>query len=314
MSDISIIVPAYNAEKYIEKCLNSLINQTKEELEFIIINDGSTDHTEEVVKSFKDKRIQYFKNKNQGIGKTRNFGISKAKSKYIMFLDSDDYLEKRACEEMYQKAENDSLDVVICDFYKEYDNGSIEEIRTSSFENASLKENPDIITEYLCPWAKLYTRKLITENKIRFPEDLKYEDAPFVIEALTCAKKIGKVDECLNYYLIHGNSETTVRDRRCFDIIKIVDRIRKTTKDKKYLKEKIDKLTVRILTNYTIQQRMQQDKKVGMEFIEKAFAYLEKEVPDYKSKKYYQGRGFLRSTIEKNKTLTKIYCNLYRRS
>ncbi|MBR3210704.1 MAG: glycosyltransferase [Bacilli bacterium] len=313
MSDISIIVPAYNAEKYIEKCLNSLIHQTKKELEFIIINDGSTDNTETVIKTFKDKRIKYFKNKNQGIGKTRNFGIEKANSKYVMFLDSDDYLDKHACEKMYQKAESDSLDVVICDFYKEYSNGTIEEIKTPFFENTSLKENPDIITEYLCPWAKLYTRKLIMDNQIRFPEKLKYEDAPFVIEALVGAEKIGKVDECLNYYLIHGNSETTVRDRRCFDIIKIIDRIRNFTKDKDYLKDKIDKLTVRILTNYTIQQRVQEDKRIGMEFIEEAFDYLEKEVPDYKNNKYYQGRGFLKRTIEKNKTLTKLYCSLYRR-
>ena len=312
MSDISIIVPAYNAEKYISKCLNSLINQTKKELEFIIVNDGSKDNTEQVVKEYKDDRIKYFKNKNQGIGKTRNFGIDKATSKYIMFLDSDDYLEETACEEMFKKAEKDKLDVVICDFYKEYDDGRIEEIRTPSFSNSSLKDNPDIITEYLCPWAKIYKRDLLVDNKIRFVEDLKYEDAPFVIEALDKAKKIGKIDKCLNYYLIHGNSETTVRDKRCFDILKIIDKIRTYTKDKEYLKEKIDKLTVRIITNYTIQQRVQEDKKVGEEFIDEAFSYLEKEVPDYKDNKYYEGRGFLRRTIEKNKTLTKLYCKLYK--
>jgi len=312
MSDISIIVPAYNAEKYIGKCLDSLIKQTKKELEFIIVNDGSTDKTEEIVKSYKDKRIKYFKNKNQGIGKTRNFGIEKSNSKYIMFLDSDDYLEKTSCEKMFNKAENNNLDLVICDFYKEYDNGEIEEIRNDSFEDSTLKENPNIITEFLCPWAKLYRSSLIKDNKIRFVENLKYEDAPFVMEALVKAKKIGKVDECLNYYLIHGNSETTVRDRRCFDILKIIEKVRSLTKGEVELKEKIDKLTVRMITNYTIQQRVQQDKNVGMEFIDKAFEYLKKEVPDYKKNKYYEGRGFLRRTIEKNKFLTKIYCKLYR--
>lgn len=313
MADISIIIPAYNAEKYIKKCLDSLINQTKEELEIIVINDGSTDDTENIVKSYKDKRIKYYKNKNQGIGKTRNFGIEKATSKYIMFIDSDDYIEKDACEKMYNKAENDNLDIVICDFYKEYDNGNIEEIHTPNFENSSLKENPDIITEYLCPWAKIYNRKMIEKNNIKFVEKLKYEDAPFVIAALCCANKIGKVDECLNYYLIHGNSETTVRDRRCFDILKIIDIIRKYTNDKEYLNEKINKLTVRIITNYTIQQRMQSDKKIGMEFIDKAFEYLKKEIPDYKNNKYYQNRSILKRTIEKNKLLTKIYCKLYRK-
>lgn len=312
MPDISIIVPAYNAEKYIRKCLDSLINQTKKELEFIIVNDGSTDKTEEIVKSYNDKRIKYFKNKNQGIGKTRNFGIIHAKGKYIMFLDSDDSLAKDACQKLFEKAENEDLDIVICDFYKELENGSIEEVRNPDFENASLEENPEIISENLCPWAKIYKRSIIVDNDIRFVENLKYEDAPFVIECLDRAKKIGKINECLNYYLIHANSETTVRDRRCFDILKIIDIIRKYTKKRPYLKDRIDRLTVRMITNYTIQQRVQENKKTGKEFIDLAFSYLEREVPDYKDSKYYEERGFVRSTIEKSKVLTKAYCGLYR--
>lgn len=308
---ISIIVPAYNAEKYIGKCLDSLLSQTYKDIEIIVVNDGSTDATEEIIKQYKDKRIKYYKNKNQGIGKTRNFGIEKATGNYIMFIDSDDYVEEDACEKMLNKATSDDLDVVICDFYKEYDDGRVEEAKVPSFKNSSLEENPEIITEYLCPWAKLYRRDLLVDNNIRFVEDLKYEDAPFVIEALDKAKRIGKVDACLNHYLIHGNSETTVRDRRCFDIIKIIDIIRKYSKGKSYLKDRIDRLTVRILTNYTIQQRMQQDEKVGIEFIDRAFDYLEAEVPDYQDNQYYENRGILRRTIEKNKTLTKVYCKIY---
>ena len=87
MADISIIVPIYNAEKYIKKCLDSLLNQTKKELEFILINDGSTDSTHDILKTYKDKRIKYFKNKNQGIGKTRNFGIDKAKGNAKKYTD-----------------------------------------------------------------------------------------------------------------------------------------------------------------------------------------------------------------------------------
>ena len=115
--DISIIVPIYNAEKYIKKCVESLLRQTKEELEIILINDGSTDQTEKIIKTFQDPRIRYFKNKNQGIGKTRNFGIQKAEGEYISFVDSDDTLEKTACEELYQKAKKDNLDVVVCNYY-----------------------------------------------------------------------------------------------------------------------------------------------------------------------------------------------------
>jgi len=184
---------------------------------------------------------------------------------------------------------------------------------SKSFKNSSLKDNPEILNEFLCPWAKLYRRDLIEKHEIKFIENLKYEDAPFVAIALDKASKIGKVDECLFAYRIHDNSETTVRDERVFDIITIVDIIRKYFKNKTYIRETLDALTVRILTNYTIQQRMQKDKSLSNHFIDSAFTYLKKEIPDYKNKKYYKNRSLFKRTIEKNKLLTKIYCNNYRK-
>ena len=312
MTDISIIVPIYNAEKFINKCVDSLLNQTKKEIELILINDGSTDNTHNILKKYNDKRIKYFKNKNQGIGKTRNFGIEKATGKYIMFVDSDDYLKENACEELYDKAEETKADLVICDFYKVYDDGHQEKIKLPSFKDGKLKDMPNILLDInLSPWNKLYKTKLIKDNNIKFVEGIKYEDAPFVSTALDCAKKITKLDSYLNYYVIHGNSETTVRDKRIFDILKIVDMIRKYFKNKKYMLDIVDKLTVRIITNYNIQQRNQKDIKVGMEFIDTAFEYLKKEVPNYKDNKYYENRSILKKTIEKSKILSKIYCRLY---
>ena len=312
-NDISIIVPIYNAEKYLKKCLDSIINQTKKELEIILINDGSTDSTEEIIKTYKDKRIKYYKNKNQGIGKTRNFGISKATGDYIMFVDSDDYIAKNACELLLEKALTDDCDLVVCDFYREYDNGNLVEERLGSFRDTTLKNNPSLLTRInLSPWNKLYKKELIDNNKLKFIENLKYEDAPFVANALAQANKIGKVDECLNYYCIHGNSETTVRNEKCFDILKIIEIIRTDLKGKEY-QEDLDKLTVRMITNYTIQQRNQKDIQVGMKFINQAFAFLEENVPDYKSNKYYESRGFLQRIIEKNKSLTKLYCKCVNR-
>lgn len=315
MTDISIIVPIYNAEKYLNKCIKSLINQTKQELEFVLVNDGSTDTSEEIIKSYKDKRIKHFKNKNQGIGKTRNFGIDKATGKYIMFLDSDDYLATHACEELFNRAEKDNLDLVINDFYRvDEETEKQEEIKILDFKNTTLKENKNLLLDVnLAPWNKLYKTELLKKNKIKFVEDLKYEDAPFVIEAMDKAKKIGHLNKFLNYYIIHKNSETTVRDKKIFDIIEIVDKIRKYFSKRKEFTETVDKLSVRILTNYTIQQRVQQDREVGKEFIDKAFKYMKENIPDYKDNKYYENRGFLRRTIEKNKFLTKTYCNYYRK-
>lgn len=312
MKDISIIVPIYNAEKYIDKCLTSLINQTKKELEIILINDGSTDKTEEIVKKYSDKRIKYFKNNNQGIGKTRNFGIEKATAKYIMFIDSDDYLEENACELLYEKAEKEKLEIVVCDFYQVYDHREKQVVKIPSFETTCLKNKPNLLLDInLSPWNKLYKRNLIINHNIRFVENLKYEDAPFVIEALDKAKRIGKIDKCLNNYVVHEYSETTVRDERIFDIIIIVDKIRKYLKGKK-IDSYVDELTLQILMNYNIQQRMQKDKKIGMRFIDESFDYIKTCIPNYRKNHYYKTRSPLKRLIEKNKILTKMYCWCYR--
>ena len=310
MADISIIVPIYNAEKYLNKCIDSLVNQTKKELEFILVNDGSTDSSEDIIKSYKDKRIKYFKNKNQGIGKTRNFGIDKATGKYLMFLDSDDYLDINACEKLYNKAIKEKSDLVVFDFYRVEE--TLKEVTINNFKSSSLKENPNLLLDInLGPCNKLIKRELIDKKNTRFNEELKYEDTPFVTEIIKNANKISKLNEYLHYYVIHSNSETTVRDERVFDIIKIIDIIRNQYKNEKYMEDVVNKLTVRTFTNYTIQQRVQKDLKVGMKFIDEAFSYMKKNIPDYKNNKYYETRGILRRTIEKNKFITKGYCSIY---
>lgn len=309
--DISIIIPVYNGENYIKKCIDSLINQTKRDIEIIIVNDGSTDNTEKIIKEYDDERIKYFKNKNKGIGYSRNFGIIKSTGNYLMFIDSDDYIEENACEELFDRCKKDDLDLLVCDFYREFSNKKVKEDRLEDFSNTKLIDNPKLLNIVnLSPWNKLYRRDLIIKNDIRFIEDLKYEDAPFVIDCLYKAKNIGKLNRCLNYYVIRNNSETTIRDEKCFDILKIIDIFRNKLKDERNLKEELDKLTVRIITNYTIQQRKQKDKKVAKRFINEAFNYLEKNIPDYKDNKYFENRSVLKRTIEKSKFLTNLYCSL----
>ena len=130
--------------------------------------------------------------------------------------------------------------------------------------------------------------------------------------ALDKAQNISKLDKCLYNYVIHGNSETTIRDERVFDILRIIDIIRIYFQDKDYIQEELKKLIVRMITNYTIQQRYQEDMKTGIKFINEAFSYLTKYIPDYKNNKYYKDRGIAKRTIEKNRILTIIYCQLYR--
>lgn len=118
MVKVSVIVPIYNTEKFLEKCLDSLVNQTLKEIEIILVNDGSPDNSEEICFSYlkNNEIIKYFKIQNGGCSNARNFGISKATGKYIMFVDSDDYVDLEFCRKMYKKIEREKLDLVSCNF------------------------------------------------------------------------------------------------------------------------------------------------------------------------------------------------------
>lgn len=306
---ISIIIPCYNAEKTIERCLESVINQTYKNIEIIVINDGSVDRTDSIIKRYTtDKRIKYYNRSNHGIGKTRNFGIEKANGKYITFLDSDDYLPNDAIDNLYKLAQKNKLDLVVSDYY--VDNKNIKSEKIKSFSITNVKNNPDLILDVnLAPWNKLYKKELI-EN-IKFEENLKYEDAPFVIESIIKAKRIGKLDKETYYYVVNPNSETTIRDERIFDIFKILDIIGRLVENKKELTEVYKTLCIRIICNYNIQQRYQKKIKTANRFINKGFYYMKKVDPKYKHSVYFKNRSKNKALIEKNKFLTKLYCFIY---
>lgn len=323
MIKVSVIVPVYNTEKYLKKCLDSLVNQTLDDIEIIVINDCSPDNANEILAEYekKYKNIKVIHNKtNKGIGYNRNLGIEKANGKYIAFVDSDDYVDITMYEKMYNKAEKENLDLVLCNFYKnlEKQNGSLEalvpEFIIPDFKNTTLKDYPDLLLKVnLAPWNKLYRRSLFTKD-VRFPENLKYEDAIVVIKAMARSKKIGIVDEKLNYYLVRSKSETTVMDKKVYDILTITKMMIEELKSHNYyedIKEYVEAMTIRNLFRYTLQQKYQKDKNIRNDFIDKAFDYLNSEFPNWKNNKIWKQRNFLKRMIEQNKLLTKIYCILF---
>ena len=310
MTKISIIIPVYNGEKYIEKCLDSIKNQTFKDYEVLIINDGSKDNTKNLIEKYlNDKRFKLFNRTNHGIGASRNFGLDESSGEYICFIDSDDYVDKEYLEKLYNKISKENLDIVVCNYIELNEELNIEKkVKIKSFDNTTIDKTPELLLSInKSPWNKIY-RKSILEN-IKFPTDLKYEDTEFLCKVLYNSK-IGYVDEYLNYYVIHNNSETTTMDKRVFDILNIVDNIRKFYENSNdYIKEYIDKMSLQILTTYTIQQRYQKDKKSAKEFINKAFNYMEKNISNFKKNSYFKDRG-IKGIIERNKFLTKVYCNI----
>ena len=310
MEKISIIVPVYNSEKYLNKCINNLIKQTLTDIEIIIINDGSIDNSDKIIRSYKDKRIKYLNKKNEGIAVTRNKGIKKSTGKYITFVDSDDYIDITFCEKMFNKAEKEKCDIVICDYYN-INNHSKNIRKLNSFKNSNLKNNPEMINLInLGPCNKIYSSRLLKENKIIFPENIKYEDVPFVCECLIKAKNIGKVDESLSYFNIHEGSQTTIRDEKIFDIFKVADLIKNILNDKIF--ESINHyLLISILINYLVQSRYIKINKTRKEFIDSTYIYLNINIPKWKNNIYFKNINFFKVIVIKNKYLLKIYCYIY---
>ncbi|MFT7861088.1 MAG: glycosyltransferase family 2 protein [Sulfurimonas sp.] len=211
---VSIIIPAYNAEAYIERCLKSATNQTLKEIEVIIINDGSTDRTHEIIEelSHKDNRIIILNKQNEGVSVARNRGVEIAKGEYIQFLDADDWIEPTACEKMYNFAKKEHLDIVVSDFFKDDDHGNIKLRKDLNqekkiYSNKEYLSNLFIFESYGYVWNKLFSRKLYKD--IIFPEDISLGEDFFQTAVLASkATKIGKYNEAFVHYIVNPTSLT----------------------------------------------------------------------------------------------------------
>ena len=310
MVKVSVIVPIYNSEKYLKKCIDSLVNQTLADMEFILINDGSTDSSDSIINSYNDSRIRYFKRTNHGIGATRNFGIDHASGEFIGFLDSDDYVESDMYEKLYNKCKNQNLDIVICDHYIECGNNK-DVLKFIDFDVTCLDDSPNLLLDInLAPWNKIYSKKIFSSDTY-YPVGVKYEDTPWVALIMSRASRIGKLNEPLYHYIVHDNSQTTVIDERVFDIFKITDLLFKDLGSNDKIKSSVDDLVTYLITKYTISQRYLKSKKDRDKFIDYAFDYLNKKIPNFKKCNYFKKRNKLKGFIEKSKFLTKIHCDLY---
>lgn len=310
---ISVIIPVYNSSTYLRKCLDSVVNQTLKDIEIIVINDGSTDDSKNIIEEYlcKYKNIIFIDQENKGIGKTRNIGIKKATGEYITFVDSDDYIKENMLEEYYKYAKKHNFDLVIGSYIKKINNKEII-FENNKFKTGNVKTTPQIL--YLIeygPWAKLYKREMLINNNIYFDEKRKYEDMPFVSKALLKSKLIGQITEPYYYYIIHNNSETTTMDKRVFDILDILKEIKDYYKREYYLRDELDYVIIDKITTYMLQQRVQKDNKLRIEFMDAGYAFLNKNIKNWRGNKYYKKTNFLKRIIKNNKKILKIYCNIY---
>ena len=218
MIKISVIMPVYNSEKYLPMALESVLKQTLKEIEIICVDDGSTDHSLQLLEKYKqcDSRIILLKQKNSYAGIARNYGMSVAKGKYLAFLDSDDYFVPEMLEKAFLNAEEQKADVVIFDgecFSHELidacpNTGWLNEELIPSgdgFDNSKKIDGIMTITSP-CPWNKIFLREFIQNHNLKFQESKRENDVFFVLMALVLAKKIGVVRENLVYYRQENNT------------------------------------------------------------------------------------------------------------
>ena len=221
---VSIIVPAYNVENYIERCLNSLVNQTFKDIEIITINDGSTDKSLELLNKYakEDIRVSVIDLGDEGVSYCRNLGVEKANGKYIMFVDSDDWIDSNMIEAMYKKAEENKLDLVMCSYIREFKDHSKEKrfnlpeeiiYKEDKVKNELLRKlvgpvkeelsNPEMLDALGTVWGKLYRADILKENKIKFV-DLKEigsaEDTLFNIFTFNYLKKVMFLNKPMYHY------------------------------------------------------------------------------------------------------------------
>jgi glycosyltransferase involved in cell wall biosynthesis len=205
---VSIIVPVYNVEKYLTQCMESLVNQTLKDIEIIVVNDGSPDNSIKILEQYEKKypdMIKVFTTENQGVSHARNYGLDRAKGEYIMFVDSDDFVELDMAEKLYTKAYTDQNDLVMCARFNVYEVEGKAELKRKIMNIFSMNQNFrmserkfELVHASPFPWDKLFKRSLL--SGIRFPEGIRFEDLVVAFEAAVMAENIGIVPEPLYNY------------------------------------------------------------------------------------------------------------------
>lgn len=228
MKKISIIVPVYNVENYLEKCLNSLVAQTFQDIEILVVNDGSSDGSQNIIgnfqRNFPDK-IKSFQKENGGLSDARNFGLDRANAEFIGFVDSDDYVTPEMFSEMYFLAKKYTAEMVVCNIQKVNELGEITQKLTqipNMPEVIDLKSNMSVFSDlsyFACN--KIFNRKLFENN--RFKKAIHFEDIQLVPQLLLECKTIAQTQSFHYQYFERSDSISKTHTQKGLDILRAVE-------------------------------------------------------------------------------------------
>ncbi len=284
---ISVIIPVYNVEKYLQKCLDSVVNQTLKELEIIIVNDGSTDSSLSIAEEFakNDSRIKVVNKENGGVSSARNAGLRDVTGEYISFIDSDDWIDKTMYEKMYEAGQSEDTDIIVCNAMLYIENKKIFK-NFCTHKNIIKKNNNSLIfvsdnkkklflNMTVC-WNKLFKSKFYLENEFKFPEGYIYEEPPVLFIAHAKANKIIIVPESLYYYRQRAGSYLAQKTKKRFDVFNTYYLVLKALKtDYNYYNNYKDVYLNKMILGF-FNHFMLIDKDYKKEFFEKACELTEK--------------------------------------
>ncbi len=315
MAKVSIIVPIYNVEKYLPKCLDSLVNQTLDDIEIILVNDGSTDNSGIIAKQYYENhknKIKYLEKENGGLSDARNFGIPYATGEYIAFLDSDDYIEIDSYKKMHEKAKEEDADYIECDFIWEYPNKQIIDKRLSYNNKQEMLTNVRVVA-----WNKLIKREIIIKNNLKFPKGLRYEDIEFTYKLIPLLNKVSYIDKPFIHYVQRNNSIANVQNEKTADIFAILENVEKYYIEKNLYNEYKDQLEYNY-ARYLLCSSLKRICKVGnkekrKDLINKTWNELNTKYPNWHKNKILKtvnsGKNLYIKSV--NKFSYKIYTKIF---
>lgn len=243
MKKVSIIVPVYNVEHYLAKCLNSLVNQTLSEIEILVVNDGSKDNSQLIIDDFYQKypeKIVPFIKDNGGLSDARNFGIDRAKGEFIGFVDSDDFVEETMFEEMYELAQKHKAEMVVCNLQKVDEYGNITQKLTqipNMPEKIDLKNKLSVFSDlsyFACN--KIFKKELFQAK--RFKKGIHFEDIQLIPQLLLECKTLAQTQRYHYQYLERSDSITKTHTEKGLDILRSVEEISEIFGKSQYKEQK----------------------------------------------------------------------------
>lgn len=312
MPKVSIIVPVYNVEKYLKKCLDSLVNQTLQDVQIIIVNDGAEDNSGKIARKYQEKysnKILYLEKENGGLSDARNFAFPYVKGEYIGFVDSDDYIELTMYEKMYEKAKSENADLVECNFAWVYDNKTKLDICSCYKYKKEAFINGRVM---MCN--KIFKTEKIINNK--FPVGLRYEDVQFFYTILPNISSASCIDEVMYYYMQRENSIVNNQNEKTKDIFTILQNIVSYYKENNLYeeyKQELEYMYIRFLMGSSLLRMVKiKDLKVRKELLNQTWTVLNENFPNWKQNEILKKAKSKKNLYYKsiNKFTYKIYTKI----